>query len=222
MDSLISEKASINTSNEFLLDMLELARLPNTINTLIHKNNSEMAMKLITHFNKNIYDKDSEVLVFLKKEIDILNNKIHQKINVELEDGIAKMRDVKLLLGDNPTKEMMDSYFIKENRIKMNLLKQKLQKALFEASSMSENRKATGEGISLKKSKLSNSESVSSNTGNEVKFYATLILKIFKDELSELKSQEFGGQIKENEVEIILPLNEKYHSICKFKQLLLI
>ena len=205
--------------------MLEIARLPNTINTLIHKNNSEMAMKLIDHFNRNIYDKDSEVLTIIKKEIDILHNKIHQKINVELEDGEAKEHDIKLLLGDNPTKEMLDSYFVKENRIKMNLLKQKLQKALFDASSFIDSKKAIGEGVNLKKSKLSLSESISTNAGNEIKFYATQVLKIFKEELQvnqlDSFSTDFGSYIQSStseerkESHNIFQLNDRHYSICK-------
>ena len=183
-------------------------------------------MKLIDHFNRNIYDKDSEVLTIIKKEIDILHNKIHQKINVELEDGEAKEHDIKLLLGENPTKEMLDSYFVKENRIKMNLLKQKLQKALFDASSLIDSKKAIGEGVNLKKSKLSLSDSISTNAGNEIKFYATQVLKIFKEELQvnqlDSFSTDFGSCIQSSTSEErkesnnnIFQLNDRHYSICK-------
>ena len=72
MNKLKEDKDVHNQSNNHLDDILEIARLPTTINTLIHKNDSTMAMKLIQHFNDNIYDEKSEILNEIKKEIDIL------------------------------------------------------------------------------------------------------------------------------------------------------
>jgi hypothetical protein len=66
MSKLTEDKIIHNQAHKHLDDILEIALLPTTINTLIHKNDSSMAMKLINHFNDEIYDPDSEILQLIK------------------------------------------------------------------------------------------------------------------------------------------------------------
>jgi len=131
MKKVVEDKKAHSQVHQHLDDILEIARLPTTINSLIHKNDLKMAIKLINHFNNNIYDSNSELLRVIKNEVDILNNKIQQKVNVELEKGQADPEDIKLLLGDNPSQAVLKDYFYKKYEIRMDMLKQKLQKALF-------------------------------------------------------------------------------------------
>lgn len=203
MSKLIEDKRVHNQSHQHLDEMLEIARLPTTINTLIHKNDSNMAMKLINHFNENIYDDSSDLLREVKREIDILSNKIQQKLNIELEEGKAMSGEISLLLGDKPSEEALQSYFHKKYKIRMNLLKQRLQKALFSSSNQ----------VDIRKSGPS-----------EVMLYMDKVIQIFTDALKETHSTQEEEKLGfDNKVyhslwtktlikeftELILPLLEK-------------
>ena len=118
MNKLEEDKITHNQSHKYLDDILEIARLPTTINTLIHKNDSAMAMKLINHFNENLYDPESEILRIIKKEIDILEIKIQLKLNIELEEGKEVPDEVELLLGDNPSTEAIKEYIHKKYKVR--------------------------------------------------------------------------------------------------------
>ncbi|CAI2364978.1 unnamed protein product [Moneuplotes crassus] len=131
MNKLKEDKEIHTNSRLHLDDMLEIARLPTTINTLIHKNDSTMAMKLIKHFNEHIYDEESEILCLVKNEVDILAQKIHQKLNIEIEEGKETPNEIQLLLGDHPSEDEIQEYIHKKYNIKKDLLKQRIQKILF-------------------------------------------------------------------------------------------
>eukprot|EP00343_Euplotes_focardii_P005369 CAMPEP_0205811826 /NCGR_PEP_ID=MMETSP0205-20121125/16109_1 /ASSEMBLY_ACC=CAM_ASM_000278 /TAXON_ID=36767 /ORGANISM="Euplotes focardii, Strain TN1" /LENGTH=333 /DNA_ID=CAMNT_0053091551 /DNA_START=368 /DNA_END=1366 /DNA_ORIENTATION=+ len=90
-----------------------------------------MAMKLITHFNENLYDPESEILGIIKKEIIILTNKIQQKLNIELEEGKEIPDEIELFLGDSPNEEAVKEYIHRKYTIRKDLLKQRLSKLLF-------------------------------------------------------------------------------------------
>lgn len=67
----------------------------------------------------------------LNKEIDILANKIQHKLNIEQEEGKSRENEMELLLGDNPSKESLKDYMHKKYKVRMQLIKQKLQNTLF-------------------------------------------------------------------------------------------
>lgn len=131
MSKLIADKESHSQSQMHLQDILEIARLPTTVNSLIHKNDPGTAMKLITHFMTEIYHPESQILNLVKSELDILTSKIHQKLNVDLESGSAEGEAIKILLGPNPSKETLSNYYLKKYRVRLDLQKQGLQRALF-------------------------------------------------------------------------------------------
>lgn len=131
MDKLSQDKQGHNRLNQHLDDILEICRLPTTVNTLIHKGDSEMAMRLIQHFNAEIFDAESDLLVLVKKEVDILELKIQQKLNIEIEEGREIKGEVRLLLGDSPTPDEVQEYIHKKYKVRKDLLKQNLQKILF-------------------------------------------------------------------------------------------
>jgi hypothetical protein len=160
MSKLVEDKIIHNHAHKNLDDILEIARLPTTINTLIHKNDSSMAMKLINHFNSEIYDPRSEILQLIKKEIDILGNKIQQKLNIELEEGKSRDDEMQLLLGDNPSNEAIKDYIHKKYKVKMELVKQKLSSLFF-----------------------------SSKKNSEVKEWCDQVLIIFKEAFNEIQTQ---------------------------------
>lgn len=142
MNKLQEDKDMHNQSQKNLDNILEITRLPTTINTLIHKNDSTMAMKLIKHFSENIYNDRSELLIEVKKEIDILEQKIQQKLNIELEEGKETSNEIELLLGENPTPEAIKEYIHKKYKIRKDLLKEKLQKILFSSLNHQESKKS--------------------------------------------------------------------------------
>ena len=118
MSKLSADKAIHAKSQQHLDDILEIARLPTTVNTLIHKNDSTMAMKLINHFNTEIYDPSSEILNLVKTELKILENKIQQKLNIQIEEGSPTLNETELLLGSSPSKSQIEDYIHKKYTIK--------------------------------------------------------------------------------------------------------